>query len=75
MPSIIRLNNCTIKIYFDDHNPPHFHVQGPDFSAAVNITTLTVMEGNASKSQLKEAVQWAQENQATLQEAWKKYKN
>ena len=30
MPTIARLQYCMILMFFQDHNPPHFHVRGLD---------------------------------------------
>ncbi|WBF67587.1 DUF4160 domain-containing protein [Desulfovibrio subterraneus] len=73
MPTIIRFNNCHINIHFDDHNPPHFHIYGSDFRVMVNIETLQIMEGSAAKANIREAMEWAKDNKATLRDAWAKY--
>lgn len=73
MPTIIRFSNCQINIHFDDHNPPHFHIYGPDFRVMVNIETLQIMEGNTGKASIREAMEWAKNNKAVLREAWAEY--
>jgi hypothetical protein len=37
MPEICRFLGIVITMYFNDHNPPHFHVRYEDFRAIVGI--------------------------------------
>jgi hypothetical protein len=30
MPTIIRFGNMVIRMFADDHNPPHFHIVTPE---------------------------------------------
>src|SRR5277367_1618752 len=39
--------------------PPHFHIVAPDFQVTVRISDLTVLAGDATLSQLAEALAWA----------------
>lgn len=43
------LSNCKIYVYPGDHNPPHFHLKGPDSRASVDMVTLEIIAGKASK--------------------------
>ena len=64
------LSNCKIYIYPGDHNPPHFHLRGPDSRGV----TLQVIAGKASKKDLAEAREWARkkENLALLVAEWRR---
>ncbi|MGH7489202.1 MAG: DUF4160 domain-containing protein [bacterium] len=66
------LSNCKIYIYPVDHNPPHFHLKGPDSRALVDIVSLEVIAGKASRKDLAEAKAWAKkpENLAVLISEW-----
>lgn len=68
------LTNCKIYIYPGDHNPPHFHLRGPDSRALVEIVTLEVIAGKVSKKDLAEAREWArkEENLALLVAEWRR---
>jgi hypothetical protein len=37
MPEIVRLSNSKICMYADDHDPPHFHLRGPEWQASVDL--------------------------------------
>jgi Domain of unknown function (DUF4160) len=62
------LSNCKIYIYPGDHNPPHFHLEGPNSRALVDLVSLEVIAGKASRRDLAEAKEWAKkpENLAVL---------
>lgn len=59
-------------MFFADHNPPHFHVLGREGAAQVRIDTLEVME-TSGRIDLVEALEWAAENRAFLEEKWTEY--
>lgn len=68
------LSNCKIYIYPGDHNPPHFHLKGPNSKALIDIVTLEVLAGKAFRKDLAEAREWASkpENQAVLVSEWRR---
>jgi hypothetical protein len=68
------LSNCKIYIYPGDHNPPHFHLRGPDSRASLDIVSLEVLAGKASKKDLAEVRAWAAtpENLALLVLEWRR---
>jgi hypothetical protein len=45
MPTISTLYGIIIRMFFNDHAPPHFHVQYAEFKATVDIQLLTVATG------------------------------
>ncbi|ANE54109.1 DUF4160 domain-containing protein [Methylomonas sp. DH-1] len=45
MPEICRFLGIVILMYFDDHNPPHFHVKYNDYKAVMDIQTLNILAG------------------------------
>lgn len=71
MPTIVRLSD-TLKIcmYAGDHNPPHFHVLGPDFAFMVRLDTFQVLRGRATAESFAAAVAWAGNNRALLAQKW-----
>ena len=71
MPTIRRFANCKIAIYADDHLPPHFHIEGRDFRAVVEIETLSVRAGDVRRA--AEAMQWAASNIELLRAEWARF--
>ena len=68
MPTIRRFATYKIAIYADDHNPPHFHIEGRGFRAIVEIETLIVRAGEIRNA--VDAMTWASANQALLRMEW-----
>ena len=46
MPEISRFFGIIIKMYFGDHNPPHFHAIYQEDSAEYDINTLIIIRGS-----------------------------
>jgi hypothetical protein len=70
MPTIQRFGSASIKIYADDHNPPHFHIVGISFQVMVSITELRITAGSATQKQIADAMAWARENKELLALKW-----
>ena len=70
MPIIVRIGNARVYIYADDHNPPHFHVVGPDFKALVRISDLKVIAGSVPPDTMRKVLEWAGDNRALLALKW-----
>jgi hypothetical protein len=39
MPEISRFFGIVIKMFYDDHNPPHFHAEYGEHAALIDIAT------------------------------------
>jgi len=59
MPVLQRFGAVSIRMYADDHRPPHFHIVAPDFQVLVRISDLAVITGEASPGDIAEALAWA----------------
>jgi len=70
MPEICRFYGITIQFFYDDHNPPHFHVTYAGYKAVFAIGTLEIIEGKLPKKQALLVVQWAYLHRQELLEAW-----
>ena len=70
MPILQRFGATTLRMYADDHRPPHFHVVGPDFQVLVRISDLAVIAGEARPRQIAEAMDWARGRQEMLALKW-----
>jgi len=45
MPEISRFFGIIIKMFFDEHNPPHFHAEYGGDVALIDIRNLSVFSG------------------------------
>ena len=45
MPEISRFYGIVIKMYLNDHNPPHIHAEYAGDECQINVRTLAVMRG------------------------------
>ena len=70
MPTLQRFGAVSLRMYTDDHRPPHFHVVGPDFQVLVRISDLVVIAGEPRPAQIAEAVAWATERREALALKW-----
>jgi hypothetical protein len=70
MPTIHRFGSTSVRLYADDHRPPHFHIVGPDFQVLVRISDMTVIAGGARPNQIADALAWARAHREMLALKW-----
>ncbi|MEQ8714596.1 MAG: DUF4160 domain-containing protein [Cyclobacteriaceae bacterium] len=70
MPEVSRFYGIIIKMYFNEHNPPHFHVEYQDYEAVINIETGDVT-GHLSRRAINLVHDWLDQNKQALLENWK----
>jgi len=70
MPTLQRFGAASIRMYADDHHPPHFHIVGADFQVLVRIADLVIIAGAARKAQIAEAMAWAETHREWLALKW-----
>jgi hypothetical protein len=70
MPEISRFFGIVITMYFNDHNPPHFHVRYEDFRATVSIEALTILDGYLPNRAYALVCEWARMHQPALVANW-----
>jgi hypothetical protein len=46
MPEISRFLGIVIAMYYNEHNPPHFHARYGQFKIEIAIKTLTVLQAS-----------------------------
>ena len=59
MPEVSRFYGIVIKIFYDDHNPPHFHAEYGEYEVLVSINTLALIGGRLPARALGMATEWA----------------
>lgn len=59
MPEISLFYGIRVTMYYDDHNPPHFHVQYAGYKAVIDIQKAAVIIGALPNKQLKLVLAWS----------------
>ncbi len=70
MPEICRFLGIVIKMFFNDHNPPHFHAEYGDDIAQIDIRALSVIGGKLPPRVLGLVIEWATLHQQELLQDW-----
>ena len=70
MPEISRFLGIVISMYFDEHNPPHFHVRYNEYRASVDINTLNIIAGSLPAKVRGLVEEWAELHQQALLNIW-----
>ncbi len=69
MPEICRFYGIIIKMYFNDHNPPHFHTEYLGYKATVSIEA-GIVEGKMPKRVLNLIFEWLEIHREELMKNW-----
>ena len=72
MPEISRFYGIVIKMFYNDHAPPHFHAEYGGEVMLVAIGTLGVIAGKLPPRATGMVMEWAAEHQDELREVWER---
>jgi hypothetical protein len=72
MPEITRFFGIIIAMFFDEHNPPHFHARYGGNKASIEIETLRVLEGSLPPRVLGLVVEWSSQHREELLANWER---
>lgn len=72
MPEIARFFGIIIRMYFDDHNPPHFHAFYGGQEAEVGIDPIELSHGSLPPRALSMVFEWAGLHQHELMDNWRR---
>ncbi|MBN8193816.1 DUF4160 domain-containing protein [Bacillus sp. NTK074B] len=72
MPMISKFGGITIHLYYNDHDPPHFHVIYAGFMTRIEIMTGEYVRGDDALPASKEKIvmKWLQLNKGDMMKAW-----
>ena len=70
MPEIARFFGIIIRMFYDDHNPPHFHAEFGDKKAVIDFRGNILVGDLDSRTALKLVREWIDLHQAELAEDW-----
>jgi hypothetical protein len=75
MPVISRFYGILIAMFWDDHNPPHFHARYGEYKVAIEIGTLRILDGDLPPRALGLVVEWASQHKMELMNNWEEARN
>ncbi len=70
MPTISFFYGILIKMFFNDHDPAHFHAEYAEFKATIHIEKLEIIEGCLPRRALELVLDWAELHKNELIEDW-----
>jgi hypothetical protein len=59
MPVLSQFLGIVVTMYFNDHNPPHFHVRYGEYRASISVTNFSILEGSLPPRILGLVIEWA----------------
>jgi len=59
MPTISAFYGILIRMFFNDHTPPHFHARYGEFEATIEIGSLQILQGKLPSRALMLVQEWA----------------
>jgi len=71
MPTISTFYGILIRMFFNDHAPPHFHARYGEFEATIEIASLAIIEGQLPRRALSLVQEWAIIHRGELLEDWR----
>ena len=70
MPEVGRFSGIVITMYFNDHDPPHFHVRYGEYRATVSLDPVELQQGELPGRVRSLVIEWGQAHLAELQRNW-----
>ncbi|MEY2632677.1 MAG: hypothetical protein RIR00_1331 [Pseudomonadota bacterium] len=70
MPVVSIFFGIIVRMWHDDHPPPHIHVSYQGFEALINIRSGEVTEGNLPKRAAALVRDWCLSHQDALMDNW-----
>ena len=71
MPTISVFYGITIRMYFGDHNPPHFHAEYAGVDAEIAITDGRFIRGALPRAAARLVEAWRSAHLSELEQNWR----
>jgi hypothetical protein len=75
MPEISRFYGIIIRMYFDDHPPPHFHAFYGEHVAVIDINAASALSGSLPPRAMGLVTEWTLIHQEELRDLWQRAEN
>ena len=70
MPRICEFFGIVIRMYYNDHAPPHFHAEYAEHEAVYEIETIEVLRGRLPRRAHALVAEWTTLHRVELSENW-----
>jgi len=70
MPAVSLFYGIKITMNWDEHNPPHFHVEYAEYKASILIQECIIDNGYLPNRQLKLVLAWCEIHKDELMQNW-----
>ena len=70
MPRVSEFFGIVIRMFYNDHRPPHFHAEYAEYEAVYRIDTLEVLRGGLPRRAHALVVEWTTLHRTELAENW-----
>ena len=64
------MDGISIRMFYNDHTPPHFHAILGDDEVLIAIRDLAVIQGSLPPASLRRVMAWARDHQGALALNW-----
>jgi hypothetical protein len=72
MPEISRFYGIIIRMFYNDHAPPHFHALYGEYELIVAILPPAIVAGDAPARVRSMVLEWAAQHEQELLEDWQR---
>ncbi len=72
MPRISEFFGIVIYMYYNDHNPGHFHAEYAESEGSFTIATLEALEGELPRRPRALVIEWASLHREELRANWQR---
>lgn len=70
MPKVAEFEGIRIRLFPDEHPPPHFHAVYGEFVAQIRIRPTEVLRGSLPPAKVRVVLTWARLHETQLMQAW-----
>ena len=72
MPRISEFYGIVIAMFYNDHEPHHFHAIYGEYRALIGIDPIAVLQGELPRRATSLILEWAALHQAELEDNWRR---
>jgi hypothetical protein len=72
MPELTRFYGIIIRLYYDDHPPPHLHISYQNAEAVLRLDTLELARGALPRRALSLVLEWVLAHRDELRQNWER---